>query len=775
MALAVLRVAPVKASALGAMSAHHTRSATKVDEHIAPARSQLNRAFVGSGDPRADVLAVASQYKMGKTMDDPVLAAEIILTASQEYFDSTFKNWRYNPSVLNPWIKAQMDFLKANEKLVGKTVSVTIHMDEAAPHIHAVTVPVADVRVKNRYTDRIEQRLSYTKIFGDDKATLAEARRLGTTATATKLGRLQTTYAESMQAHGLDIKRGASNTGRKHISPQEYRDAIARADSPAPTVPRVKNPEDTSKLKDAADVALHGQGAKIVTRHIEIAKRFQHAALKNANIAKEQAERISTLETELMITHGENQSLKMQMRILSESQQKLVNELRSNKALMKQYREITEYDVVREKAGTWDEVNAFNAQSGRSKFNPLDFIKYKHECDFSTAVYKLSEHFPPEQIADHIANSIHKTKQQEAIKQTEQAKSEVIAAIEKANTLDEVITEKVKTPATKAKEDIIDRQLNAIDASKYRITLMSNDKTQPSFNLGKGKGEDGAEKFYSKEEIKELIPTLSYRNSKGYNIFVTPMPDEQSRFILLDDIRDMEKARALEPCLIMQTSPNSRQALYKVSGDTEEAATRQFFNGINRQFGDEKISGLVHPIRLAGFTNRKPKHKNEKTGQFPFVTIIESSNVQSEKAQTAIKYIANEMENAPMPKPLKKMSQFKKDKNPETPIRTTDIDIPNMQKWYKQQIDYWQDKADLSKIDRRLATYLSEQGFSEKQAQSTILACSPDIQGRHGHELQKYLSGKTKGLEFALDVPEEREQDELDKIHEDTNYAVMEM
>lgn len=759
MALAVLRVAPVKASALGAMSAHHTRSATKVDEHIDPARSQLNRAFVGSGDPRADVLAVASQYKMGKTMDDPVLAAEIILTASQEYFDSTFKDWRYNPSVLNPWIKAQMDFLKANEKLVGKTVSVTIHMDEAAPHLHAVTVPVADVRVKNRYTDRIEQRLSYTKIFGDDKATLAEARRLGTTATATKLGRLQTTYAESMQAHGLDIKRGASNTGRKHISPQEYRDTIARADSPAPTVPRVKNPEDTSKLKDAADVALHGQGAKIVTRHIEIAKRFQHAALKNANIAKEQAERISTLETELMITHGENQSLKMQMRILSESQQELAEELRQNKELLKEYRAITEYDLVRQKVATLKEIDDFQKQSGRSKFNALDFVMHKEQCNIQTAVYVLAEHFSPELVSSDAARRKADLLVPEAFAKADKDKSTVMEALttidkEPERTLPvETIT---LSKSNKAKVDIVSKQLEALgDDTRYRVTLMSTDKDKPTFNFGKGKGENGTEKFFTQQQIIDLIPTLSYRNAKGYNIFITPMPDEKSRFILLDDIKNMDAAKAYDPCLILQTSPNSQQAVYKVSGNADELATREFFNIVNKNNGDANISGLVHPLRLAGFTNRKAKYENN--GQYPFVSVIHAQDTRSERAEANIDDIkkAHEIDDMPMPQATKKKPRTA-DK-PE-PVKDAEIDTHGMKKWYQSQVDYWGDKCDFSKIDRRLAVHMSEQGFTARQTQQAILDVSPDIQARHGRELTKYLSGKTAGLEYQPEPARERER-----------------
>ncbi len=767
----VFRVAPVRASGLAGLTHHQNRTHSVTDTNVIPEYTHLNQVLIGSGDAKHDVLEFASHYKQAKSDDDPLVAAEFVATAAKEYFDKDFTGWREHPEVLKKWIDANMDYIETNKEKIGVAVSCILHMDEGAPHLHIVTVPLSETRVKNKYVDRTETKISYSKLLYDNDATLKHAKATGTVDTATKLGRLQTEYADHMREHGLDLERGVSNTGREHISPQDYRNAIAREPVQAPPLPNVKKLK-IEKLKDGFDVAKNGDNSQLVTKYKEAGNTFRQAAIDNATTIKKQDETIQSLKSEVSLLRNENESQKMQIQTLSNTQQKLAEELKANKSLMKEYREISTWDITKQKAGSWEEVQEFEKQSGRSKFNAVDFMKYKHGCDFTTAVYKLSEFFPPEHIAENIAKGIYENGVKEAIKKADENKTKVINAIEKINDLDSTITENQKTPATKAKEQIIDKQLDAIDAGRYRITLMSNDQNMPSFNLGKGKGENGEERFYTKDEIKELIPTLSYRNSKGYNIFVTPMPDEQSRFILLDDIRDMEKARALEPCLVMQTSPNSKQALYKVSGDTEEAATRQFFNGINRQFGDEKISGLVHPIRLAGFTNRKPKHRDPKTGQYPFVTIIESSNVQSEKAQTAIEYIANEMENAPMPRPLKKLAQFKKEKAPDIQIRTQDIDIPNMSKWYKQQIDYWQDKADLSKIDRRLAVYLSESGFSEKQAQATILACSPDVESRHGHELNKYLTGKTKGLDFVPDAPEEHQQDELDKIHEDTNYAV---
>lgn len=775
MALAVIRVAPVKASALGAMSSHHERTASKADDHIDPSRSHLNQQLVGSGDPRADVLALASQYKMGKTIDDPVLAAEIIMTASQDYFDRDFSQWRERPDVLKPWINAQIDFLKDNQPNVGKAVSVTLHLDESAPHLHVVTVPVTDVRVKNRYSDRTEQRLSYTKIFGDDKATLAEARRTCTTATATKLGRLQTAYADAMRGHGLDLERGVSNTGRKHISPQEYRDTIARGTpEPTPPLPNIPKPKIDSPMRAGMELMRKGKDATVIKDYEKAATNFRKVAILRGEDIAERDKRISALETELMIANIDNKNLLQQVKTLTQIQQETAEALRSNKELLKEYRGLSEYEIKKHGVGTQQEIDSFKEQSGRTKFNAIDFVMYKENCNISTAIYTLAERFPPEEIAKDAARRKADELVPAAFAKADEDKKTVKNALSTLENKPELeIKNTGLTKSNKAKADIINRQLNAIgENTRYRVTLMSTDKDKPTFNMGKGKGEDGGEKFYTQQELIELIPTLSYRNAKGYNVFITPIPNEKDRFILLDDIRDTEKAREFEPCLVLQTSPNSRQAVYKVAGDTDEAAAREFFNRINKDNGDPSISGLIHPMRLAGFTNRKAKY--EQNGQYPFVSIVSAQDTKSEKAEAEIRTITrdHDPDMTPMPTPLKKLAVFKKQKTPDMPIRTQDIDIPNMRNWYQQQMDYWQDKTDLSKIDRRLAVYLAEQSFSEKQTQAIILSCSPDIQGRHGHELNKYLSGKTNGLDFALDVPEEHQQEELDKVHEDTNATV---
>lgn len=751
MSYAVLRVAPVKLSALGSMSKHHAREHSVTDAHIDPARSTANRTLIGSGDPAADVHAVVQQVPMAMRQGDPTVAAEIILTAGRKYFDQQFPSWRSDPDTLKPWIDANLKFLQSSPDTTGKTVSAVLHLDEDAPHLHVVTVPIAPVRFKNKHQDKTEDRISYTKIFGDNQATLAEARRTGTVLETTKLGRLQTAYAEAVNHLGLE--RGLSNTGRKHVAPKDHRAALAVQQVPTIThlsdvAQQPKPIKGLDRLTAAKDILAHGEDAEVIKQHRDAEAALSREIAHRGKLLPT-IEKMEAAEREIRILKNQNETLEKQVRHLSKVQQSQAEELRQNKELLKEYRGLTEYDLMRANVAQSEEITDFNRRSGRSKFNAIDFIKDKYNCDMPTAIYTLAETFKPDQVALTAAEKKAYEAVPEAFKKADEHAQTVAKTLGEINSdLSKTITPKTKTPAITAKESIVDKQLHAIDAGLYRITLMSSDPKNPTFNLGKGKGENGNEKFFTAQEVTELIPTLSYRNAHGYNVFITPMPSEEKRFILLDDIRDMDKAKAFTPALILQTSPKSRQALYIVDGSLTHEAANTTFRSLNKLYGDEKITGLVHPMRLAGFTNRKPKH--EEHGQYPFVSIVDATGAHSPKlAEYAHKLeesFGPSPDASPMPDVLKDRERVQARKVQPWAMKA-EVDKAGLKKWYQHQVEYWADRADLSKIDRRLATALAEAGVSEGSTKDLIREISPDLTTRHP-DTERYLRDKVSKLEF---------------------------
>lgn len=187
---------------------------------------------------------------------------------------------------------------------------------------------------------------------------------------------------------------------------------------------------------------------------------------------------------------------------------------------------------------------------------------------------------------------------------------------------------RVYTAGERVKARIVKEQLLALSAPSYRITAMFDtaEGDRKAVNVGKALR---AKDHLTQGEVLELIPELTRYNARGGNIFVTPI-DDAAQHILVDDMTMETMAQMLSkgyaPALLQQSSPNSIQAVLKVPlKEGSKADRNEAFKDLNRAYGDEKITGLVHPFRLAGFENRKEKHRNED-GKFPFVRIVEAVN-----------------------------------------------------------------------------------------------------------------------------------------------------
>ena len=124
----------------------------------------------------------------------------------------------------------------------------------------------------------------------------------------------------------------------------------------------------------------------------------------------------------------------------------------------------------------------------------------------------------------------------------------------------------MKPPHIKAKEKSWERQAVALGSPAYRITLTDPTGKAKPWNMGKGQGPEETEKFYTKDEVKALIPKLSAKNAQGRNIFITPI-DSKYHYLVLDDSTQAqvdELARhGFKPALTQESSPGNIQAIFK--------------------------------------------------------------------------------------------------------------------------------------------------------------------------------------------------------------------
>jgi len=164
-----------------------------------------------------------------------------------------------------------------------------------------------------------------------------------------------------------------------------------------------------------------------------------------------------------------------------------------------------------------------------------------------------------------------------------------------------------------AKVKAWETQHDALQSSAYRITCMSRDEKKKTFNLGKQK--DGTEKVFNFQEVTAKIPELRAKNAQGYDIYITPM-DDKFHYLVIDDIKtvDVEKVKEeCKPTLVQMSSDDNYQAVIivnKLDYGNEQKVANKLVVELNNKFGDARFSGVIHPFRMAGFSNKKTERKN---------------------------------------------------------------------------------------------------------------------------------------------------------------------
>jgi hypothetical protein len=166
------------------------------------------------------------------------------------------------------------------------------------------------------------------------------------------------------------------------------------------------------------------------------------------------------------------------------------------------------------------------------------------------------------------------------------------------------------------------RQSGALAAPAYRVTVKgrTGDAEGKTINLGKSKIEGQPEKFYSATEVEALIPQLRRRNALGFDIYLTPI-DPAAHYLVIDDMKtgaaQLLAGLGHAPCLVQSSSAGNEQAVLKVAKagrpKDEQQLANKLVQRLNEAHGDPKFSGVVHPFRMAGFSNKKPGKGNAFT------------------------------------------------------------------------------------------------------------------------------------------------------------------
>lgn len=204
MAQVVFRLAKLKSFAeIGKVDAHNFR--TDGYRHCDP-NGQAPVRLVGDGN-LSDL--VKGRIGVQKLRRNAVIAVELILSASSDYFrPNAPEEWgKFDQERLDAWIPSQLKWL--NDTFgADNVVDLTMHLDEATPHLHSVVVPI-------RPTDG---KLAATHWFDGPM----------------KMRALQDSAAEAVKH--LGIQRGEAFSAAEHQQQQAFYTAAAK---PVPEIPKV--------------------------------------------------------------------------------------------------------------------------------------------------------------------------------------------------------------------------------------------------------------------------------------------------------------------------------------------------------------------------------------------------------------------------------------------------------------------------------------------------------------------------------------------------------
>lgn len=170
----------------------------------------------------------------------------------------------------------------------------------------------------------------------------------------------------------------------------------------------------------------------------------------------------------------------------------------------------------------------------------------------------------------------------------------------------------------------IRRQLAAMPHDLYLVRLIHH-ATRTAFP---------GERLWTAAQLSQesTVRFLRIRNREGCDVYVQPYADGRNAgYVLLDldhtDVATLERMQANghQPCVVLQTSPGHFQAWIQVSAVCLEPAVATV---IARQFahiydGDLASADWRHLGRLAGFTNQKPRRRQDN-GYAPWVQLVQA-------------------------------------------------------------------------------------------------------------------------------------------------------
>ena len=263
----------------------------------------------------------------------------------------------------------------------------------------------------------------------------------------------------------------------------------------------------------------------------------------------------------------------------------------------------------------------------------------------------------------------------------------------------------------------------AVNADRYRVTCikMDEDGSKKTFILDK-KG--GMTRGFSSEELEAHMPEMLRFQKRGENIYYTPLSDDRHHILIDDMTRDSLKRLqedGFRPTVVLESSPGNYQCLLtipKLCTEFDRDVGNRITERLNREYGDKKLCGCIHPHRAPGFENRKPKHRREDGG-YPQVKLLFAERRECGKALALARRIDHEYAEAAKKRQAERRTFPMPGVRPGDPEAAYYTHLKNIRRHLTIE--------DYSRVDAMIALRMRSNGHSRESVEETIHICAPTI------------------------------------------------
>ena len=307
----------------------------------------------------------------------------------------------------------------------------------------------------------------------------------------------------------------------------------------------------------------------------------------------------------------------------------------------------------------------------------------------------------------------------------------------------------------------------AVGAERYRVTSikMQADGRKQTFILDK---KDGITRGFTPQEIEQRTPEMQRLQRRGENLYYTPLSDKKHH-ILIDDMSREKLERLIkdgyQPAAVLESSPGNYQAIItvpKLGTAHDKDVGNRLSDALNREYGDPKLSGAIHPHRAPGYENRKPKHQRED-GSYPEVRLLKAERRECVKALALSSQIDAEYQRQAA---LKAQQPERSKAKPALELAAASGSaIDAYQRHYRDVIKRQRGgEVDLSRVDSMIAVRMRVTGHDQAAIEGAIRQCAPATRQKdEGRDWNDYAQRTAR---YAYSAAGDRQAAELGKYRQ---------